>query len=52
MVTEMPIESGHLNFFLPFRRLEPHHEDQLTRALLVMLRYSPLARQPGFASSR
>ena len=32
-----------LNFFLPFRRLEPNHENQLTRALLVVLRLSPRA---------
>ena len=32
-----------LNFFLPFRRLEPNHENQLTRALLVVLRLSPMA---------
>jgi hypothetical protein len=32
-----------LNIFLPFRRLEPNHENQLTRALLVVLRLSPIA---------
>jgi hypothetical protein len=32
-----------LNFFTPFRRLEPNHENQLTRALLVVLRLSPIA---------
>lgn len=32
-----------LNFFRPFRRLEPNHENQLTRALLVVLRLSPIA---------
>lgn len=32
-----------LNFFRPFRRLEPGHENQLTRALLVVLRLSPMA---------
>lgn len=37
------MESDALNFFLPFRRLEPNHENQLTRALLVVLRYSPMA---------
>jgi len=37
------VESDALNFFLPFRRLEPNHENQLTRALLVVLRYSPMA---------
>lgn len=37
------MESDALNFFLPFRRLEPNHENQLTRALLVVLRLSPMA---------
>jgi len=37
------VEGDALNFFLPFRRLEPNHENQLTRALLVVLRYSPMA---------
>lgn len=32
-----------LNFFSPFERLEAGHENQLTRALLVLLRLSPLA---------
>ena len=35
-----PVESDALNFFLPFRRLEPNHENQLTRALLVGLRWA------------
>lgn len=37
------VESDALNFFMPFRRLEPNHENQLTRALLVVLRLSPMA---------
>jgi hypothetical protein len=37
------VQSDALTFFLPFRRLEPNHENQLTRALLVVLRYSPMA---------
>ena len=37
------MESDALNFFMPFRRLEPNHENQLTRALLVVLRFSPMA---------
>jgi hypothetical protein len=37
------VESDSLNFFMPFRRLEPNHENQLTRALLVVLRLSPMA---------
>jgi len=32
-----------LNFFAPYESLECHHENQLTRALLVVLRYSPIA---------
>lgn len=38
------MDSGHLNYFLPFRSLAPNHENQLTRGLLVVLRYSPVAR--------
>jgi hypothetical protein len=37
------VELDALNFFMPFRRLEPNHENQLTRALLVILRLSPMA---------
>jgi hypothetical protein len=37
------VQSDALNFFMPFRRLEPNHENQLTRALLVVLRLSPMA---------
>ena len=37
------MERDALNFFSPFHRLEPNHENQLTRALLVLLRLSPLA---------
>lgn len=32
-----------LNFFSPFDHLEPNHENQLTRALLVVLSLSPMA---------
>lgn len=32
-----------LNFFAPYESLAGHHENQLTRALLVVLRYCPLA---------
>lgn len=32
-----------LNFFAPYADLPGHHENQLTRALLVALRYSPMA---------
>jgi len=36
---------NHLNFFLPYERAPAWHENQLTRALLVVLRYSPIAHQ-------
>jgi hypothetical protein len=32
-----------LNYFEPYENLPPHHENQLTRALVVVLRLSPLA---------
>jgi len=35
----------HLNFFAPYERIAASHENQLTRALLVVLRYSPMAHQ-------
>jgi hypothetical protein len=34
-----------LNFFEPWERLPPNHENQLTRALLVVLRCCPIAQQ-------
>jgi|SRR5215471_18471822 hypothetical protein len=34
-----------LNFFEPWERLPANHENQLTRALLVVLRYCPIAHQ-------
>jgi hypothetical protein len=34
-----------LNFFQPFEGLQPNHENQLTRALLVLLRVSPAAHE-------
>lgn len=34
---------NHLNFFYPFERSASWHENQLTRAFLVVLRYSPMA---------
>ena len=34
-----------LNFFEPWERLPANHENQLTRALLVVLRYCPIAQQ-------
>jgi hypothetical protein len=36
---------NHLNFFFPYERAPAWHENQLTRALLVVLRYSPIAHQ-------
>lgn len=33
---------GHLNYFEPFNHKDARHEDQLTRAFLTLLRYSPL----------
>lgn len=36
---------SHLNFFVPFERAPAWHENQLTRALLVVLRNSPMAHQ-------
>ena len=36
---------NHLNFFAPYESAPAGHENQLTRALLVVLRYSPLAHQ-------
>lgn len=37
--------TSHLNFFAPYQSLSPTHENQLTRALMVVLRYSPMAHQ-------
>jgi hypothetical protein len=36
---------SHLNFFVPYESAAASHENQLTRALLVVLRYSPMAHQ-------
>ena len=36
---------SHLNFFVPYEKAAAWHENQLTRALLVVLRYSPMAHQ-------
>lgn len=36
--------SEHLNFFYPYDRKKSHHEDQLTRAFLVLVRLVPLVR--------
>jgi hypothetical protein len=37
--------NDHLNFFAPYEGAVAWHENQLTRALLVVLKYSPLAHQ-------
>lgn len=33
----------HINYFEPYERKPPNHEDHLTRAYLIVLRYSPSA---------
>jgi hypothetical protein len=38
----------HLNVFLPYER-PPHHEDQLTRAAMIVMRALPLARDAFLA---
>jgi hypothetical protein len=35
----------HLNVFEPYRELASHHEDQLTRAAMIVLRMVPLTRE-------
>ncbi len=35
---------NHLNYFEPYKSKGPHHEDQLTRAFLVVLRMVPLVQ--------
>jgi len=35
--------TDHLNYFEPYSRKEAHHEDQLTRAFIVILRHVPMA---------
>jgi hypothetical protein len=37
--------SRHLNVFLPYERHAPTHEDQLTRALIIVCRLVPVARE-------
>ena len=43
------MERDALNFFEPFERLPPNHENQLTRALLLVLRLSPIAHEAWLA---
>jgi hypothetical protein len=40
----------HLNVFEPYRDLASHHEDQLTRAAMIVLRMVPLARETLLAA--
>lgn len=40
--------NDHLNFFIPYQNAPAGHENQLTRALLVVLRYCPMAHQAWF----
>ena len=35
---------SHLNYCYPYQSRPPEHEDQLTRAFLVLLRLVPLAQ--------
>lgn len=43
------MERDALNFFEPFEKLPPNHENQLTRALLLVLRLSPVAHEAWLA---
>ena len=40
----------HLNVFEPYRELSRGHEDQLTRAAMIVLRLVPLARETLLAA--
>lgn len=42
---ESPNANPHLNVFEPYRELGRTHEDQLTRAAMIVLRLVPLARE-------
>jgi hypothetical protein len=48
---ESCVERDALNFFEPFERLPPNHENQLTRALLLALRLSPIAHEAWLAGA-
>ena len=41
--------TDHLNYFEPYQRREAHHEDQLTRAFLIILRHVPMAHAAWLA---
>ncbi len=42
---DSPTANAHLNVFEPYRELGRTHEDQLTRAAMIVLRLVPLARE-------
>jgi hypothetical protein len=42
---ESATSNPHLNVFEPYRELSKHHEDQLTRAAMIVLRLVPMARE-------
>ncbi|HEX4838001.1 MAG TPA: hypothetical protein VFV03_05705 [Solirubrobacteraceae bacterium] len=44
-VVESATSNPHLNVFEPYRELSRGHEDQLTRAAMIVLRLVPLARE-------
>jgi hypothetical protein len=44
-VVESTTSNPHLNVFEPYRELSRGHEDQLTRAAMIVLRLVPLARE-------
>ena len=39
------MQTGHLNIFVPYENKSLHHEDQLTRAFLILLRSIKLVEQ-------
>jgi len=41
--------TDHINYFEPYVRKEAHHEDQLTRAFLVVLKHVPVAHAAWLA---
>lgn len=44
--------TGHMNVFRPYRSLPEHHEDQMTRAALLVLRLVPLALEAFLDTAR
>jgi hypothetical protein len=44
-LVDSTVSNPHLNVFEPYRELSAHHEDQLTRAAMIVLRLVPLARE-------